>query len=47
MINYLMSMSTQILASHLGTLELADASLGNRGIQVFAYGLMVQTEYVP
>jgi hypothetical protein len=47
MINYLMSMSTQILASHLGTLELVDASLGNHGIQVFAYGLMVQTEYVP
>jgi MATE family multidrug resistance protein len=32
MINYLMSMSTPILAGHLGTLELVDASLGNRGI---------------
>jgi MATE family multidrug resistance protein len=42
MINYLMSMSTQIITGHLGTLELAAASLGNRGIQVFAYGLMVR-----
>uniref|UniRef100_A0A0A9GUS1 Protein DETOXIFICATION n=1 Tax=Arundo donax TaxID=35708 RepID=A0A0A9GUS1_ARUDO len=41
MINYLMSMSTQIIAGHLGTLELAAAALGNRGIQVFAYGLML------
>lgn len=41
MINYLMSMSTQIIAGHLGNLELAAASLGNNGIQVFAYGLMV------
>ncbi|EMS53434.1 Protein TRANSPARENT TESTA 12 [Triticum urartu] len=40
MINYLMSMSTQIFSGHLGTLELAAASLGNTGIQVFAYGLM-------
>jgi multidrug resistance protein, MATE family len=42
MINYLMSMSTQIFSGHLGTLELAAASLGNTGIQVFAYGLMVR-----
>ncbi|KAF3966632.1 hypothetical protein CMV_009287 [Castanea mollissima] len=41
MINYLMSMSTQIIAGHLGNLELAAASLGNNGIQVFAYGLML------
>jgi MATE family multidrug resistance protein len=41
MINYVMSMSTQIFSSHLGNLELAAASLGNTGIQVFAYGLMV------
>ncbi|CAN1232446.1 Protein DETOXIFICATION 40, partial [Linum perenne] len=41
MINYLMSMSTQIFAGHLGNLELAAASLGNTGIQVFAYGLML------
>uniref|UniRef100_J3LQE0 Uncharacterized protein n=1 Tax=Oryza brachyantha TaxID=4533 RepID=J3LQE0_ORYBR len=34
-------MSTQIFSGHLGTLELAAASLGNTGIQVFAYGLMV------
>lgn len=43
MINYLMSMSTQIFSGHLGTLELAAASLGNTGIQIFAYGLMVRT----
>jgi multidrug resistance protein, MATE family len=41
MINYLMSMSTQIFSGHLGNLELAAASLGNTGIQIFAYGLMV------
>ncbi|KAJ0051481.1 hypothetical protein Pint_02039 [Pistacia integerrima] len=41
MINYAMSMSTQIFCGHLGTLELAAASLGNTGIQIFAYGLML------
>ncbi|PRQ52804.1 putative multi antimicrobial extrusion protein [Rosa chinensis] len=41
MINYVMSMSTQIFSGHLGNLELAAASLGNNGIQVFAYGLML------
>jgi MATE family multidrug resistance protein len=43
MINYLMSMSTQIFSGHLGNLELAAASLGNTGIQMFAYGLMVRS----
>lgn len=43
MINYLMSMSTQIFSGHLGNLELAAASLGNTGIQIFAYGLMVRS----
>jgi hypothetical protein len=42
MINYLMSMSTQIFSGHLGNLELAAASLGNAGVQMFAYGLMVR-----
>ncbi|KAG2536877.1 protein DETOXIFICATION 40-like [Panicum virgatum] len=41
MINYLMSMSSRIFCGQLGTLELAAASLGNVGIQVFAYGLML------
>ncbi|CAA7043889.1 unnamed protein product [Microthlaspi erraticum] len=41
MINYIMSMSTQIFSGHLGNLELAAASLGNTGIQVFAYGLLL------
>jgi multidrug resistance protein, MATE family len=42
MINYAMSLSTRIFCGQLGTLELAAASLGNVGIQVFAYGLMVR-----
>lgn len=41
LLNNLVSMSTQIFCGHLGNLELAAASLGNTGIQVFAYGLMV------
>ncbi|XP_039793550.1 protein DETOXIFICATION 40-like [Panicum virgatum] len=41
-VNYLMSMSTQIFSGHLGTLELAAASLGSNGIQIFTYGLMVR-----
>ncbi|XAR55387.1 hypothetical protein NMG60_11035443 [Bertholletia excelsa] len=41
MINYCMSMSTQIFCGHLGNLELAASSLGNTGIQMFAYGLML------
>ncbi|KAJ4979240.1 hypothetical protein NE237_010020 [Protea cynaroides] len=41
MINYLMSMSTQIFSGYLGNLELASASLGNTGIQVFTYGLLL------
>ncbi|CAA7043892.1 unnamed protein product [Microthlaspi erraticum] len=41
MINYLMSMSTQIFSGHLGNLELAAASLGNTGIQIFAFGLLI------
>ncbi|KAJ4980543.1 hypothetical protein NE237_031380 [Protea cynaroides] len=41
MINYFMSMSTQIFSGHLGNLELAAASLGNTGIQVLSYGLML------
>ncbi|XP_012091357.1 protein DETOXIFICATION 40 [Jatropha curcas] len=41
LLNNVVSMSTQILVGHLGNLELAAASLGNTGIQVFAYGLML------
>lgn len=41
MINNFMSMSTQIYSGHLGNLQLAAASLGNNGVQIFAYGLMV------
>ncbi|XP_038705162.1 protein DETOXIFICATION 40-like [Tripterygium wilfordii] len=41
MTNYLMSMSTNISCGQLGNLELAAASLGTTGIQLFAYGLML------
>ncbi|XP_072956075.1 protein DETOXIFICATION 40-like isoform X2 [Typha angustifolia] len=41
MLNNALSISTQIFSGHLGNLELAASSLGNNGIQVFAYGLML------
>ncbi|CAD5175671.1 unnamed protein product [Musa acuminata subsp. malaccensis] len=41
LINFVMSMSTQIFSGHLGNVELAAASLGNTGIQIFAYGIML------
>ncbi|CAN1811081.1 Protein DETOXIFICATION 40 [Linum perenne] len=41
LLNYLVSMSTQMFCGHLGNLQLAAASLGNGGIQVFAYGLLI------
>ncbi|KAL5840457.1 hypothetical protein ACOSQ4_013065 [Xanthoceras sorbifolium] len=41
MINNAISLSTRIFCGHLGNLELAAASLGNSGIQLLAYGLML------
>lgn len=41
LLNNVTSMSTQIFCGHLGNLELAAANLGNSGIQVFAYGVML------
>ncbi|XP_062088600.1 protein DETOXIFICATION 40-like [Humulus lupulus] len=41
LLNNVTSMSTQIFCGHLGNLQLAAASLGNTGIQIFAYGLML------
>ncbi|KAI7755801.1 hypothetical protein M8C21_014925 [Ambrosia artemisiifolia] len=41
LINNAMSISTRIFSGQLGNLELAAASLGNQGIQLFAYGLML------
>ncbi|XP_020092810.1 protein DETOXIFICATION 40-like isoform X1 [Ananas comosus] len=41
MLNNVLSISTQIFSGHLGNLQLAASSLGNNGIQVFAYGLML------
>ncbi|KAF5742175.1 hypothetical protein HS088_TW09G00217 [Tripterygium wilfordii] len=41
LLNNVVSMSTQIFCGHLGNLELAAVSLGNTGIQVFAYGVML------
>lgn len=46
LLNNVTSMSTQIFCGHLGNLQLAAASLGNNGIQIFAYGLMVIKHYV-
>ncbi|XP_022886491.1 protein DETOXIFICATION 40-like isoform X1 [Olea europaea var. sylvestris] len=40
-INSFMSISTRIFSGHLGNLEFAAASLGNQGIQLFAYGLLL------
>ena len=45
-VNNTMSLSTRVFAGHLGNLELAAASLGNSGIQLLAYGLMVRTVYL-
>lgn len=41
LINNSMSLSTRIFSGHLGNLEFAAACLGNQGIQLFAYGLLV------
>ncbi|XP_065879861.1 protein DETOXIFICATION 40-like isoform X2 [Euphorbia lathyris] len=41
LLNNVVSMSTQIFCGHLGTLQFAAASLGNTGIQLFAYGLLL------
>ncbi|XP_020205862.1 protein DETOXIFICATION 40 [Cajanus cajan] len=40
-INGLMSNVTRAFAGHLGNLQLAAANLGNSGIQLFAFGLML------
>ncbi|KAK4858275.1 hypothetical protein QYF36_013717 [Acer negundo] len=42
LINNAMLLSTCVFCSHLGNLELAAASLGNSGIQLLAYGLMLR-----
>ncbi|KAI8008152.1 Protein DETOXIFICATION 40 [Camellia lanceoleosa] len=41
LVSFGMSTSTQIFSGHLGNLELAAASLGNNGIQMFAFGLLM------
>ncbi|XP_019169191.1 PREDICTED: protein DETOXIFICATION 40-like isoform X2 [Ipomoea nil] len=41
LLNNVTSMSTQIFCGHLGNLQLAAASLGNDGIQLMAYGVML------
>lgn len=41
LLNNIISMSTQIFCGHLGNLELAATSLGNNGVQLLAYGIMV------
>ncbi|KAL7216274.1 hypothetical protein ACSBR1_028255 [Camellia fascicularis] len=41
LVSFGMSISTQIFSGHLGNLELAAASLGTNGIQLFALGLLL------
>ncbi|KAK6124464.1 hypothetical protein DH2020_041794 [Rehmannia glutinosa] len=41
LINNAMSISTRIFSGHLGNREFAAACLGNQGIQLFAYGLLL------
>ncbi|KAL8191786.1 hypothetical protein R6Q57_028517 [Mikania cordata] len=41
LLNNVTSLSTQIFCGHLGNLELAAASLGNNGVQLFAFGVML------
>ncbi|XP_076909763.1 protein DETOXIFICATION 40-like [Bidens hawaiensis] len=41
LLNNVTSLSTQIFCGHLGNLELAAASLGNNGVQLFAFGIML------
>lgn len=41
LLNNVISTSTQVFCGHLGNLELAASSLGNNGIQILAFGLMV------
>ncbi|XP_031274252.1 protein DETOXIFICATION 40-like isoform X2 [Pistacia vera] len=41
LINNFMSLSTRLFCGHLGNLQLAAASLGNSGVQLLAYGLML------
>jgi len=47
MLIIVMSSTTQIVCGQLGNVQLAAASLGNNGIQLFAYGLMVVYACVP
>ncbi|CAN0914530.1 Protein DETOXIFICATION 40 [Linum grandiflorum] len=41
LINYLMGMSTEIFSGQLGNLQLAAASLGFSGVQLFSYGILL------
>ncbi|XP_073122422.1 protein DETOXIFICATION 40-like [Henckelia pumila] len=41
LVNNLMSVSTRIFSGQLGNLQFAAACLGNQGIQLFAYGLLL------
>ncbi|KAL3522009.1 hypothetical protein ACH5RR_014843 [Cinchona calisaya] len=41
LLNNVISTSTQVFCGHMGNLELAASSLGNNGIQILAFGLML------
>ena len=45
LLNYVMSTSTQVFCGHLGNLEFAASSLGNNGLSVLAFGLMVSWKF--
>ena len=46
LLNFFVSISTQMFCGHLGNLELAAASLGNNGIQGLVFGVMVWSQLI-
>jgi MATE family multidrug resistance protein len=46
LLNFFVSISTQMFCGHLGNLELAGVSLGNNGIQGLVFGVMVWSQLI-
>lgn len=44
--NFMLSLVTQMFVGHIGSLELAGASIINVGVQGLAYGFMVRFEFM-